>query len=377
MRLPNLLIVPVAASALLIAMVTTATAVPILQMQVELGGRVARDRAGEEPIRLEPKRKTPLRIVVTNMGDATAKVRHVRLEGQALGLQFLTYDVSVDQNVPAGARRVIVVPLDLYDLGNQATGYLPAAVRLYNGRRERLAQQKFVVDVRGKSTSTLGIFAIALLALSVISVGSLVYNMFRRRLSRNRAMRGLQFMMAGSAVGLTLALGLPILRLTTIQPDGWIPLALGPMAIGFALGYLAPGPLSYSIEEVREEEILDIIASQALERLSAEQTAAAQAARLSDETVVSGAAAAAQAARRSDETVVSGAKAAERVSAGATTVVPGERASGPAAATTVAPAERASGPAAATTVAPATSPAPADDEDLDDIAWKEPGADDL
>ena len=69
---------------------------------------------------------------------------------------------------------------------------------------------------------------------------------------------------AGAAVGLLLALGLPVLRITSIQPDAWIPLALGPMAIGFALGYLAPGPLSYSIEEVREDELLEIYASQAL-----------------------------------------------------------------------------------------------------------------
>ncbi|MEX0948636.1 MAG: hypothetical protein WD296_07510, partial [Acidimicrobiia bacterium] len=346
------LVIALAVLGVLLMIAPSASAAPLLQMQVELGGRVARDRPGEEPIRLEPKRKTPLRIVVTNKGDEAANVRHVRLEGEALGLQFLTYDVSVDQRVPAGARRVITVPLDLYDLGNQATGYLPAAVRLYNGRRQQLAEQKFVVDVRGKGTSTLGIFAVALLVLAAVSVGALVYKMMRRQLSRNRAVRGLQFMLAGLAVGLLLALGLPILRITSIQPDAWIPLALGPMAIGFALGYLAPGPLSYSIEEAREDELLDIYASQALERLSAEQTAAEQVARRSGETVVSGAAAAAAHTPAAATTVVPGEPSSGPVSGPApvTTVVPGERSSGPAPVTTVVPGERSSGPAPVTTV---------------------------
>ena len=130
--------------------VGTASAVSMLEMRAELAGRVARDRAGEKPIRLEPNRKVPLVIGVTNHGSDPVRIRHVRLDGEALGLQFLTYDVSVDERVGPGEHRVFTVPLDLYDLGNQATGYLPAAVRLFDGQRKELASQKFVVDVRGK-----------------------------------------------------------------------------------------------------------------------------------------------------------------------------------------------------------------------------------
>src|SRR5262249_55878544 len=239
-RTPFVLVV---ASLTILVLTSVATAAPLIQIRAELAGRVAHDRSGEEPIRLEPDHRIPLRVVVDNVGDEPATVRRLRLDGEALGLQFLTYDVSVDQRVPAGARRVIDVPINLYDLGAQATGYLPAAVRLYDGHNQELAEQRFVVDVRGSGTSTLGVFAVALLVLAVVSIGTLVYKLARRQLSRNRAMRGLQFMFAGAAVGLLLALGLPVLRITSIQPDAWIPLALGPMAIGFALGYLAPGPL--------------------------------------------------------------------------------------------------------------------------------------
>jgi hypothetical protein len=351
--------------AILVAGAPGAAALPLLQMRAEVNGRVARDRAGEQPIRLEPKHIVPLHIVVKNVGDEPADIQHVRLDGEALGLQFLTYDVNVDERIPPGRTRVLDVPLDLYDVAGQATGYLPAAISLYDGKRNKVAEQKFVVDVRGNGTSTLGIFAIALLALAILSVGTLVYKTVRRQLPRNRAVRGLQFMLAGSAVGLTLALGLPILRFTAIQPDGWIPLALGPMAIGFAIGYLAPGPLSYSIEEAREDELLDAVATQALERMTAERTAE-EAARRSSETVVG--ASAAHAAAPATAAVGGG----ERGSGPApvTTVSPGERASGPAPVTTVSPGERASGPAPVTTVSPgerASGPAP--------LTWVPPGDD--
>jgi hypothetical protein len=327
-------------------------ATPLLQMRVVIDGRVARDRPSEEPIRLDPRHAVPMHIVVWNRGDSGAFVRHVRLEGVALGLQFLTYDVTVTQRVPPGERRTINLSLDLYDLSSQATGYLPAAVRLYDVRRNELASQRFVVDVRGSGTSTLGIFAIALFVLAVVSIATLLIKTFRRQLPRNRAVRGLQFMLAGSAAGLTLALGLPILRITAMQPDAWITLALGPMAIGFAIGYLAPGPLSYSIEEARADEYLDALATQAVERRSAEQTAARQAASLAGTTIEG----------EAPRPVAPATTAAPRAPAPETTSVRSDRTSGPAPATTAVPVERVSGPAPATTAVPVervSGPAPA------------------
>jgi hypothetical protein len=344
-----------------------AGATPLLQMRVVIDGHVARDRPGEEPIRLDPRRAVPMHIVVWNRGDTGALVRHVRLEGVALGLQFLTYDVTIAQRVPAGERRTIDLSLDLYDLSSQATGYLPAAVRLYDAQRNELASQRFVVDVRGSGTSTLGLFAIALFVLAVVSIAALLVKTFRRQLPRNRSVRGLQFMLAGSAAGLTLALGLPVLRITAMQPDAWITLALGPMAIGFAIGYLAPGPLSYSIEETRADEYLDALAAQAVERRSAEQAAVPGTGTRAGATIEGEAprpiAPATTAAPRSsspETTAVGGARTSGP--APATTAVPVERVSGPAPATTAVPVERVSGPAPATTAVPVervSGPAPA------------------
>jgi hypothetical protein len=348
------------ASLFVVLLAAPAAADAALEMRVEIGGRVARDRAGAAAIPLDPHRKIPLRIEVTNVGDAAVRVRHVVLAGQAVGFQFVTYDVDVNRRVPPGETRVIVVRLDLYDLGRQATGYLAASVRLYDAQRNLLAQQKFVMDVQGTWTSTIGIFSIVLFFLAVFSLVMIGLRLYRHELSRNRAVRGLQFMLAGAAIGLLLALGLPAMRWTTVTTDGWIPLVIGPMAIGFVLGYLAPGPISYTIADAREDEMLDIVATQALERMSAEHTAQqapAEAARRSGETVVSGGTALA----RSGETVVSGANPAHGP-APATTVVPGDRTSGPAPATTVVPGDRTSGPAPATTVVPGdrtSGPAPA------------------
>jgi hypothetical protein len=287
-----------------------ANAAGMVTMRVELAGRHVRDRAGERPIELHPGHRILLRVEATNVGDEPVTIRHVVLAGEAIGFQFVTYDVGLTQVVAPGQTRVIRLPLDLYDLGDQATGYLAAAVRLYDGQHRLLAEQRFVMDVDGDWTSTLGIFAIALLVISVFCLVMLGLRLYRRELSRNRAMRGFQFMLAGAAVGLLLALGPPALRWSALTSDGWITLLVGPMAIGFVLGYLAPGPISYTIADAREDEMLDIVASQALERISAEHTAERAAANggRTGETVVSGS----TDARRSGETVVSGSTDARR-----------------------------------------------------------------
>lgn len=335
---------------LALAMVTfgpTSIASANVAITTKLDGSTANNAAGAKPIRLEPGRKIPLRVEVYNAGPQAVTIQHVRFEGAALGLKFLTYDATVSERVPAGQRRTVTVPLDLFDVDDQATGYLNASVRIFDGKRRELAAQSFVVDVRGKVTSVLSLFAFGLLGLAIVSVVGITLNAARRRLSRNRALRGFQFMVAGSAVGLSLAAGLPILRLTIVQSDAWVPFALGPMAIGFALGYLAPGPISMSIEQTREDELLDLFASQAVERLSAEHTAAITAqegesyrggetvlvgAGVTREPHSSGATIVAGApkdrgAYSHGETVVTGVPASVPAEAGATTVVPTEASS--------------------------------------------------
>lgn len=251
---------------------------PALAEGIEISGEIAgRDIAGSDstdPIELEPTQEIPINITIRNTSDRSEQVRFVRLEGQALGLTFLSYDLGVRTTLGPGEQTTVTTPLDFFDLEDQATGYLGASMRVYDPERRELGSTAFVIDVRGKATSTLGLFAFLVLGIAVFSVTVLIINTVRRRLPANRFVRAAQFALAGGAIGLTLALGVSILRIAFADVDAWVPLVVVPTAVGFLFGYIAPGPLSQSIEDVREQEQLDAAAEDAVVRVSGSHAAA-------------------------------------------------------------------------------------------------------
>ncbi|MGH9084844.1 MAG: hypothetical protein ACRDYW_05275, partial [Acidimicrobiales bacterium] len=255
MRRRLLLLVVVAASLLLSQRPALAATSPI-EIEAELAGRDVSSADSTEPIRIEPREEVPLTLTLRNTGDEVEQIRYVRLEGKALGLTFLTYDLGIRTTLQPGEQTTLETALDFFDLERQATGYLGTSLRVYDGERRLLAAQGFVVDVRGNATSTLGLFAVVVVAVAAFSVFVLVLNTLRRRLPANRFVRGVQFAIAGSSIGVTLSLGVSILRVAFADVEAWVPLVFLPTVIGFALGYLAPGPLSRSIRDVREEEAL-------------------------------------------------------------------------------------------------------------------------
>jgi hypothetical protein len=229
-----------------------------IEIEARLGGRDVATADSTDPIRIEPRQEVPLELTIRNLGDQVEEIRYVRVEGKALGLTFLTYDLGVRTTLAPGEEATIETALDFFDLDNQATGYLGTSLRVYDGSRELLGEQRFVVDVRGKATSTLGLFAFVVVGISIFSVTVLIANTLRRRLPANRFVRGLQFAVAGSAIGITLALGAAILRVAFTDVEAWVPLVALPTVIAFAVGYIAPGPLARSIRDVREEALLDV-----------------------------------------------------------------------------------------------------------------------
>lgn len=240
----------------------------IIEVKASIGGRDVVSADSTDPIRIEPKEQIPLEVTIRNLGDQTEEIRYVRLEGKALGLTFLTYDLGVRATLRPGEQTSVATELDFFDLDSQATGYLGTSLRVYDTERRLLGEQAFVIDVRGKATSTLGLFAFVVIGIAAFSIVVLVMNTLRRRLPANRFVRGLQFAIAGSAVGVTLSLGVSILRLAFAEVEAWVPLVMVPTMIAFAVGYLAPGPLSRSIRDVREEEVLQQVAEKAVARAS-------------------------------------------------------------------------------------------------------------
>jgi hypothetical protein len=252
----------------LIAPGTQAAAASVLEIDAVLGGRNITGADSTDPIRIEPREPLPLSLTMRNAGDRVEEIRFVRLEGSALGLTFLTYDLGVRARIRPGEQVTFDAVLDFFDLENQATGYLGTSLRVYDPQRQLLGEQAFVVDVQGQATSTLGVFALAVAVLAAVSVVILVLNTLRRRLPANRFVRGAQFAVPGAAIGITLALGVSVLRIAFADAEAWVPVVAVPLLIGFLLGYLAPGPLSRSIREVREEEALQLVAKEAVARAS-------------------------------------------------------------------------------------------------------------
>lgn len=245
-----------------------ARAADTIEIEAELAGRDIAAADSTDPVRIEPREEVPLILTIRNTGPEVERVRYVRLEGKALGLTFLTYDLGIRTTLQPGEETTLETALDFFDLERQATGYLGTSLRVYDTERRLLGSQSFVVDVRGNATSTLGLFAFVVVAIAIFSVTVLVLNTLRRRLPANRFVRGVQFGIAGAAIGVTLSLGVSVLRVAFADVEAWAPLVFLPTVIGFALGYIAPGPLSRSIRDVREEEALQVVAEKAVARAS-------------------------------------------------------------------------------------------------------------
>lgn len=243
-----------------------AAAAESLDVEAELDGRDVSDADSTNPVAIDPRTEIPLTLTIRNVGGQVENIRYVRLEGRALGVTFLTYDLGIRASLRPGEETSIETGLDFFDLENQATGYLGTSLRVYDTERRLIGEQTFVIDVRGKATSTMGLFAFVVLAIACFSVFVLVTNTVRRRLPANRFVRGVQFAIAGGAIGVTLALGVSILRIGFADVEAWVPLVFLPTLIAFAVGYIAPGPLQQSIRDVREAEALEVVAEAAVAR---------------------------------------------------------------------------------------------------------------
>jgi hypothetical protein len=195
-------------------------------------------------------------MTMTNTSDLPQAVRYLRLEGEMLGLTFLTYTTRIAVELGPGETRNVTVPLDFFDIDSQAHGYLRSKLALYapGNDRQLLATDEFAVDVRGSVTSTMALFA---LLLFIVTAGSIFLNLqglARRTLPANRFRRGLRFAVSGLGVGMLLTVAFSVLRIFPLPSVAWWPLLIIPMAIAFSAGYAAPG----ANDDFDEEELDDL-----------------------------------------------------------------------------------------------------------------------
>lgn len=223
-------------------------------VQLEVGATIdgvsIDDATSTDPLALDPRVESELELTVTNPGDTPVTVGHARLEGEMLGLTFLTYDTRLLLELGPGETRTLAVPLDFFDLEEQAHGYLRTWLRLYDDTdRTRVANEEFVLDIRGNAFSTMTVFALLLLLVTAASAAHNLWSLRRNQLPPNRFARGARFAVTGLGVGLLLSVAFSVLRVFPLPASGWIPLTLLPTIVGFALGYLSPGAADPDAED--------------------------------------------------------------------------------------------------------------------------------
>ncbi len=204
------------------------------------GENIERER--DEHIRLDPARTTTVLLRIENRSSDVVVVRHVRLEGAVLGLPLYGFTTLVDMQLQPGADDERSIPLDLFDLGRQASGLIPSSVTLFDGDGDVLDAKTLTVDVRGDSDSVYVLFGLAVAALATWLLAGGLWRLATGRLHRNRWRRGMALAAPGLALGFLITFSLSAFRVLAPDAGLWMPLVFGGAAIGFTAGYLSPDP---------------------------------------------------------------------------------------------------------------------------------------
>ncbi len=227
----------------------------VVSVEASIDGISLDDADASDPLPLSTE-ESELVLTMTNTGEFAQTIRYLRLEGEMVGLTFLTYTTRVGVDLSPGEQRTVSVPLDFFDIDSQAHGFLRAKLALYapGADRELLGTDEFAVDVRGSVTSTMALFAALLLFATVATLFVNINGLARRTLPPNRFRRALRFAASGLGVGLLLTVAFSVLRIFPLPSVAWWPLLAIPTAIAFAAGYVAPG----AVDEIDEEELDDL-----------------------------------------------------------------------------------------------------------------------
>lgn len=211
-----------------------------ITVDYELDGRPLDEADSFDPHEFTPRSVGEFIATVTNGTDEELSISSARLRGRMLGMTFLSYDTLVLVDVPAGETVTFSVPVDLYDVDDQAVGFLRADITLLDADRAPIVTTGFAIDVRGRALSAMGIFAAVILVIAVLSTAANLWSLLRQTLPENRYIRGVRFGVSGLAIGLLIAVGFSILRIFPLPGAGWLPLVLVPTLAAFAFGYLLP-----------------------------------------------------------------------------------------------------------------------------------------
>jgi hypothetical protein len=189
---------------------------------------------------------------IENRSNQTIRVPYVRLQGSVMGLTLYAYTTEVDMVVPPGGTDERSFPVDLLDIGAQATGLIPSQVVLLSGDATPIDSKAFRADVRGKVSSVYGLFGMAIGALALLLLAGILWRLARGKLSPNRWRRGVSLAAVGLGLGFLVTFSLSALRIAVPEAGLWSSLVGGGAALGFIAGYASPTPEAAGGSDVAE-----------------------------------------------------------------------------------------------------------------------------
>jgi hypothetical protein len=221
-------------------------------MSASVGGRDISSANADYPLALQPGQPVDVAIKFINSSNQPVTVHRIVLRGTVLGLTFFTYDSYVDFSVPPASSSTLSYRLDLAELGAQATGLIHADLSAVDMSGQPIAKVGTVTDVRGSLTSVYGLFGIALIVLTALSLLDVGLAVHRQTLPTNRWRRGLRLMAPGIGLGLIMAFSTSVLRVWVPTTERWLLIAGLTAAVFFTLGYFTS-----TTQDVGDADVVD------------------------------------------------------------------------------------------------------------------------
>jgi len=240
----------VVAALCVVAVPATAAAEDPIEIEALLDGRNVTGAGSSDPVVIDPATAQQMDLTLTNVSSEPVSVRRVRLEGAIAGLTVVAYDITTGLLIDGGATEELEIPVEFIGLEDQADGLLPGGLVLFDDDRDEVGHKDFVIDVKGDTTSVMGLFTIFVAIATAAGLALLAVRISRRTLIGNRFRRGVQFAAVGLGIGTTLLMGLAVLRFVAPSASVWVPLLLIPTAAMGVLGYLSPGRLDFELDEI-------------------------------------------------------------------------------------------------------------------------------
>ena len=225
----------------------------VVRFEALIDGRPIVESSRAAPIPLRSDEELEVTLLITNVTSIPIEIGSVGLDGQVLGLTFVSARTGIDVTVFPGEERLIRFPVELYGLDGQANGLLRGRLALYGPDDRLLAAQPMTLDSRASVVSAASFLALVLLA---VGAGSLAITMIRLLAGvepDERRLRGLQFVPTGIAFGLALSVLSSLVRFWPMPGVVWLACTGAVGLAMYAIGvYLPP------LKRVQRFETIDL-----------------------------------------------------------------------------------------------------------------------